>query len=161
MTDVILPLSHLMSHIYITLSSSACEPLVFIVIIIFCQSKTSQAWEYLWMRESFSLSTSSSSDARTHPGNLSPEQSRMLFPGNFSTKPTHLRVNFLSLKLSIQTKTCIAKPLTVVYHCTYTKTGQLQIIASVFTYWRVSIYFMVTHQPKPVSRYWSNKYSLQ
>lgn len=40
----------------------------------------------LWIRESLSMSAFSSSDARTHPGNLSPEQSRMLFTGNFATK---------------------------------------------------------------------------
>lgn len=40
----------------------------------------------LWMGESLSLSASSSSDARTHPGNLSQEQGRMLFTGNFATK---------------------------------------------------------------------------
>lgn len=45
MPDAVLPLSHLMLHIYLTLRSSACEPLILIVIIILCQNKTSQAWD--------------------------------------------------------------------------------------------------------------------
>lgn len=44
--NVVLPLSHLMSHIYLTLPSSACEPLILIVIIILSPNKASQAWDW-------------------------------------------------------------------------------------------------------------------
>lgn len=51
------------------------------------QNLSSLGWrKSLWMRQSLSLSASSSSDTRTHPGNLSPEQSWMLFTGNCAIK---------------------------------------------------------------------------
>lgn len=51
------------------------------------QNLSSFGWrKSLWMRQSLSLSASSSSDTRTHPGNLSPEQSWMLFTGNCAIK---------------------------------------------------------------------------
>lgn len=120
MPDVILPLSHLMACIYLTLPSSACEPLILIVIIILCQNKTSQAWDWenMWMRASLSLSASSWSENREECFSLRTFLSSQLLEGEFSfIKAIHTDINLHCKTFGIGLSLHIYKNRTATNHC--------------------------------------------